>query len=158
MKSDIFYLKQCDKVARDSITHGNTPFGAILVDGDGNILMEQENVEITTGDCTGHAETTLMARASREYSKDFLKNCTLYSTFEPCAMCAGAIYWGGVGRLVYGAPETTLLALTGDNPQNPTMSLSCREVFAAGQKDIEVVGPFPEMEEELMDVHKGYWK
>ena len=59
--------------------------------------------------------------------------------------------------MVYGAPETTLLALTGDNPQNPTMSLSCRDVFAAGQKDIEVVGPFPEMEEEIMAVHKGFW-
>lgn len=158
MESDAFYLRRCNEVSKESIEHGNTPFGAVLVDVDGNILMEQENVEITSGDCTGHAETTLMARASRKYDKDFLSKCSLYSSFEPCAMCSGAIYWGNVRRLVYGASETTLLDLTGDNPQNPTMSLSCREVFAAGQKDIEVVGPFPELEEELMEVHKGYWK
>jgi len=158
LESDVFYLRRCNEVSKESIKHGNTPFGAILVADDGSILMEQENVEVTSGDCTGHAETTLMARASRKYSKEFLSKCSLYSTFEPCAMCAGAIYWGGVSRLVYGAPETTLLALTGDNPQNPTMSLSCRDVFAAGQKNIEVIGPFRDLEEELMEVHKGYWK
>ena len=72
-------------------------------------------------------------------------------------MCAGAIYWGNVGRVVYGVTEKRLLELTGDNEQNPTFNLPCRTVFAAGQKDIEVIGPFRDIEDEVVEVHKGFW-
>ena len=72
-------------------------------------------------------------------------------------MCAGAIYWAGIGRVVYGMTEKELLAQTGADPQNPTFDLPCREVFARGQKEIEVVGPFPELVKEIAEVHKGYW-
>lgn len=151
------YLRRCIEISQKSRDHGNTPFGALLVGPDGDILMEQENVEITEKRCTGHAETSLADRASHEYSREFLKDCTLYSTAEPCCMCSGAIYWAGIGRLVYGLTERELLALTGDNEQNPTLDVPCREVFAKGQKDIEVVGPFPELAAEIAEVHKGYW-
>ena len=157
LKDHSYYIRRCIEVSRRSIEHGNTPFGAILVDPEGNILMEQENVEVTTGDCTGHAETTLAAKASKEYSKEFLNGCTLYSTIEPCVMCAGAMYWAGIGRLVYGASEERLLQETGSHPQNPTLSMKCRDVFASGQKEIEVIGPIQELVEEVMEVHKGYW-
>ncbi|MEG1993725.1 MAG: nucleoside deaminase [Oscillospiraceae bacterium] len=153
----IYYLKRTVEISEKSKDHGNTPFGALLVDKDGNIIMEQENIEISESLCTGHAETTLAARASQKYSKDFLWDCTLYTTAEPCAMCAGAIYWANIGRVVYGMTEKRLLELTGSNEQNPTFSLPCREVFARGQKDIQVVGPIPEIEEEAAEVHKGFW-
>ena len=153
----LFYLRKAIEVSKKSREHGNTPFGAILVDGEGNILLEQENIEITEYICSGHAETSLMIKASKKYSKDFLWNCTLYSTAEPCAMCAGAIYWGNVGKVVYGISEKRLLELTGDDEQNPTFDLPCREVFARGQKDIKVEGPFPEVENEVVEVHKDYW-
>ncbi len=154
---DIRYLRQAVAVSRRSRDHGNTPFGALLVSSEGEILLEQENIEITESNCTGHAETTLMEKASKLYSKEFLWQCSLYTTAEPCAMCAGAIYWGHVGRVVYGISETRLLALTGDNEQNPTFDLPCREVFARGQKKIAVFGPFPELEQEIVAVHEGYW-
>lgn len=109
----VYYLKKAIEVSKKSREHGNTPFGALLVDKDGNILMEQENIEITEKICTGHAEATLAARASQTYSKDFLWQCTLYTTAEPCAMCAGAIYWANIGRVVYGMTERRLLELTG---------------------------------------------
>jgi tRNA(Arg) A34 adenosine deaminase TadA len=150
-------LKRCIEISRDSVAHGNTPFGCLLADAEGNVLLEQENVEISTGDCTGHAETTLMRRASQAYSKEFLWKCTLYSTVEPCVMCSGAIYWGNVGRVVYAMSEHDLLNLTGSHPQNPTFSLPCREVFARGQKEITVIGPFPELTAAVMQVHQGYW-
>lgn len=156
-KDDIYYIKKCIEVSQRARDNGNTPFGAILVDANGNILLEQENIEITESNCTGHAETTLMEKSSNKYAKDFLWECTLYSTAEPCAMCAGAIYWGNVGRVVYGISEKRLLELTGDNSQNPTFDLPCREVFARGQKKIEVVGPFPEVEELVVKVHEGFW-
>ena len=67
----LFYLRKAIEVSKKSREHGNTPFGAILVDGEGNILLEQENIEITEYNCSGHAETSLMIKASKKYSKDF---------------------------------------------------------------------------------------
>lgn len=154
----LYYLRAAVRVSQQARDHGNTPFGAILVNADGEIVLEQENIELTAADCTGHAETALMAKASRLYSKEYLWQCTLVSTAEPCAMCAGAVYWGNVGKVVYGISEKKLLALTGNNAQNPTLSLPCRDVFSRGQKPVEVVGPVPEIEEEVLAVHKGYWK
>lgn len=152
-----FYLRRCIGISREARKNGNTPFGAILVDSDGNIVMEQGNIEITEKICTGHAETTLAARASHEFSKDFLWNCTLYTTAEPCAMCAGAIYWANIGRVVYGMTEKQLLQLTGSDEQNPTFDLPCREVFARGQKEIQVIGPVDSVAAEAAEVHMGYW-
>lgn len=156
-ESHEFYLRRCIEISRESRAGGNTPFGALLVDGEGNIIMEQGNIEITERICTGHAETTLAARASHTYSREFLWNCTLYTTAEPCAMCAGAIYWANIGRVVYGMTEKRLLELTGSDEQNPTFDLPCREVFARGQKNIQVIGPIPAVEEEAAQVHIGYW-
>ena len=156
-KDHIFYIKKAIDVSKKSRENGNTPFGAILVDGEGNILLEQENVELTEKKCTGHAETILMEKASTKYSKDFLWNCTLYTTAEPCVMCSGAIYWGNVGKVVYGISEKRLLELTGNNDINPTFDLSCRYVFAKGQKNINVEGPFEEIEQDVVNVHDGFW-
>lgn len=156
-KEHLTFLRRAIEISRMARDSGNTPFGALLVDKDGRILMEQGNVEITEHRCTGHAETALMERASHTYSPDFLWDCTLYTTAEPCAMCAGAMYWGNLGRVVYGISEKELLALTGDDPQNPTFDLPCREIFARGQKRIEVIGPFPELADEIVAVHEGFW-
>lgn len=153
----VFYLKRAVELSKASREHGNTPFAALLVDKEGNIIMEQENIEITEKTANGHAEATLAARASHEYSREFLWDCTLYTTAEPCAMCAGTIYWANIGRVVYGMTERRLLELTGSNEQNPTFDLPCRDVFSRGQKDIQVVGPIEEIEVEAAKVHEGYW-
>ncbi|MGF7048974.1 tRNA(Arg) A34 adenosine deaminase TadA [Paenibacillus sp. DS2015] len=153
----ILYLKRCIEVSKDAREHGNTPFGAVLVSPEGQILLEQRNVEITESKCTGHAEAMLMEAASKSYDKLYLWGCTLYTTAEPCAMCAGSIYWGNVGRVVYGITEKRLAELTGDDEQNLTLNLPCTEVFARGRKNIKVIGPFPELEQETVAVHAGFW-
>ncbi|GGG76279.1 nucleoside deaminase [Paenibacillus radicis (ex Gao et al. 2016)] len=155
--SDQHYLRRCIELSRSARENGNTPFGAILVGPEGDILLEQENVELTERRCTGHAETALMEKASHQYPHSYLWQCTLYTTFEPCAMCAGAIYWGNVGRVVYASTEEALLKLTGSHEQNPTFNLPCRDIFARGQKAIKVAGPFPELEAETVAVHDNYW-
>ncbi len=157
MKDHVFYLKRTIELAEQAVKHGNTPFGALLVDKNGNVILEQENIEITENDCTGHAETTLMRKASKLYSKDFLWDCTIYTSVEPCAMCSGAIYWGNVGKVVYGISEKELLNLTGNNKQNPTLALPCREIFEQGQKEIKVEGPIKEVAEDIMEIHRKYW-
>lgn len=152
------YLRRCVEISKNAKNNGNTPFGALITDSNGNIIIEQENIELTEHICTGHAETSAMNAASRKYSKEFLWHCTLYTTAEPCVMCAGAIYWGNVGRVVYGISEEMLLELTGSNEINPTFKLPCRKVFESGQKTIEVIGPFSEIENEVTEVHIGYWE
>jgi tRNA(Arg) A34 adenosine deaminase TadA len=115
--------------------------------------MRQGNI-----DTVRHAESELGRRAAAAYPADFLWTCTMVSTGEPCAMCTGTLYWANIGRLVYGFEEAKLLAETGDHPENPTMSLAARTVLGSGQKSIEVVGPFPEIEDELLAPHRTFWR
>ena len=135
--------------------HGNHPFGALLADAHGEVLLEAENSVVTTRDATGHAETQLIRMASTTLPTELLAEATMYASAEPCAMCAGAIYWGGIERLVYAMAETDLLILTGSHPENPTLDLGCRVVFGSGQRQIEVIGPV--LAEEAIAVHEGFW-
>lgn len=102
-QSHEFYLRRCIEISKDSRAHGNAPFGALLVDKDGNILMEQENIEITEKVCTGHAEATLAARASHEYSKAFF--CGIAPCTPPWsrALCAPAPSTGRTSAVWYTA-------------------------------------------------------
>ncbi len=146
-------LRAANEVALDAAVHGHHPFGAVLVGPDHRILMRQGNINTVR-----HAETELARRAAEAYLPEFLWTCTLVSTGESCAMCAGTLYWANIGRLVYGYEEAQLLALTGDHPENPTMRLAARTVLGSGQKQIEVHGPFPELEDELLAPHRDFWK
>jgi len=97
----------------------------------------------------------LAGDACRAHPPHLLARCTLYSSAEPCAMCAGAIYWAGIGRVVYGLSEGRLRSITGDHPENPTLDLPCRTVFAAGQRPTEVLGPL--LEDEAAALHEAFW-
>jgi tRNA(Arg) A34 adenosine deaminase TadA len=146
------HLRTADAVAREAAAHGHHPFGCVLVGPDDRVLMRQGNIGTVR-----HAETELARRAAEAYEPEFLWQCTLVSTGEPCAMCSGTMYWANIGRLVYGYEETTLLEFTRDHPANPTINMPSRTVFAAGQKKIEVFGPFPEIEDELVAPHRDFW-
>lgn len=148
-------MRRALDLARQARDHGNHPFGALLADADGKVLLEAENTVVTEGDCTGHAETNLIRLACLNLDRATMTAATLYTSTEPCAMCAGAIYWGGVTQVVYGLREGELRAMTGDDPNNPTLALPCREVFARGQRPIGVIGPL--LEDEARDVHEGFW-
>ena len=154
-KSDEDYIRLTLEIARQARAAGNHPFGAILVGPDGTVLMEAGNAHGGGGDRTGHAERVLMTRASLAYKAEFLANCALFTSAEPCAMCAGSAYWAGVGRVVYGLSERDLGSLIGPHPENLTMDLPCRVVLGAGQRAVEVVGPL--LEDEARAVHEGFW-
>src|ERR1700749_4154059 len=156
MIDDEHFLRRSFDVARRSMTHGNHPFGAILVDADGTVLLEAENGYMPAHDGTAHAERLPATEACRTLSSEVLAKATMYSSAEPCAMCAGAIYWAGIGRLVYGLSEHRLRDYTGNHPENPTLDLPCRAVFASGQRPTEVVGPL--LEDEAGAMHEGVWK
>ena len=153
---DELYLRLSFDVARRALSHGNHPFGAILVDQNRNVLIEAENGYMPAHDGTAHAERLLATEACRTLGADILRRATLYSSAEPCAMCAGAIYWAGIGRVVYGLSEHRLRDVTGNHPENPTLDLPCRDVFKSGQRPTDVVGPL--LEDEAEALHQGVWK
>ena len=153
---DEHFLRRSFAVARRSLTHGNHPFGALLVDDKGEVLIETENGYMPAHDGTAHAERLLASQACTTLDANVLRGATLYSSAEPCAMCAGAIYWAGIGRLVYGLSEHRLRGVTGNHPENPTLDLPCRDVFKSGQRATEVVGPL--MEDEAEALHEGIWE
>ena len=148
-------LRQAIAISRRSRKNGNHPFGALLADEGGEVLLEAENSVVTTGDVTGRTEINLIRTASTTLPLEMVSVATMYASAEPCSMCAGAIYWGGVDRLVYAMAESDLLTLTGSHPENPTLDLGCRVVLGSGQREIEVIGPV--LAAEAMAIHEGFW-
>jgi tRNA(Arg) A34 adenosine deaminase TadA len=153
-ETDEQYLVRAIAVARRARENGNHPFGALVVGPDGRVV-EGENTVVTESDPTGHAETNVVRAAAHAFTADERRAGTLYTSTEPCAMCAGAIYWAGIGRVVYALPEQALAAMVPSQDGEPTMDLPCREVFAAGGSTVHVAGPA--LLEEAAAVHSGFW-
>lgn len=144
------------ELSEESKAKGRHPFAAIVANEQGDIISQAGNNSMPPeGDPTQHAERVAAALAAQKLSPEELRKCTLYTSAEPCCMCAGAVYWCNIGRVVYALSEVSLLELTGEHPENPTFSLPCREVFARGQTQVEVVGPA--MQEEAAKPHVGFW-
>ena len=155
-EQDLVYLRQAIALAAEARAKGRHPFGSLIVNERGETVVESLNNAVRPkGDPTQHAETVACSAAAHLLGEAELAKCTLYTSTEPCAMCAGAIYWTGIGRVVFALAETGLLNFTGNDAENPTLDLPCREVFARGQRLIEVVGPL--LEDEAAAVHEGFW-
>jgi tRNA(Arg) A34 adenosine deaminase TadA len=147
------HLRRAQEVATRAMSMGHHPFGAILVGPDQEtVLLEQGNVSTVN-----HAESVLARTAEMNFTPDYLWDCTLYTTVEPCAMCAATQYWANIGRLVYGMEERRLQALTAGSAENPTMDVPARYIYAHGQKAIDVIGPIPEVEGEIAELHRRFW-
>jgi tRNA(Arg) A34 adenosine deaminase TadA len=152
--SDLRLLRRTFALAQEARGSGNLPFGALLADPNGTVLLEARSRVISEHDCTAHAETTLVRMACRELSPEALAAATFYSSTEPCAMCSGAIYWAGLTRVVFGVGLETFRQLTPDDSERGPQ-LSCRDVFASGGRSVAVSGPL--LEDEGLVVHEGFW-
>lgn len=93
-------LRQAEQAARE----GEVPIGAVVV-CNGRIVGEGHNMTEALGDVTAHAEMLAITAAAQHLDGKYLTQCTLYVTVEPCLMCAGALAWSQIGRIVYGAPD-----------------------------------------------------
>ena len=154
--ADVIFLHQTIDRATDAKNRGRHPFAATVVSADGTVIASAGNNSMPPeGDPTRHAELSAAAEAARKVSAEELSTATLYTSAEPCVMCTGAIYWSGIGRIVYALSEGRLLELTGDDPENPTFDLPCREIIARGQRGIEVLGPL--LEDEAAAAHAELW-
>jgi tRNA(Arg) A34 adenosine deaminase TadA len=136
--------------ARD---HGNQPFGALVAGPDREVLLEAENTIVTERDPTCHAETNLLRSAVRRFDLDLLGRSTMYTSCEPCPMCAGTAYWANVRRVVFGLDLPTLDAIA--RSENPTPHLRARDVLGGW---LEIVVEGPALVDEARVVHEGFWR
>jgi tRNA(Arg) A34 adenosine deaminase TadA len=153
--ADEMHLRRAIELAQLSRAKGNHPFGSLLVDAAGRVVLEAENTVVTEQDVTGHAELNLVRRASMQFDFEALEGVTLYASTEPCAMCSSAIYWSGIGRVIYALSSEGLMAIVNDVSGSGTLALSCREVLARGGRTVEVSGPH--LQELARPVHEGFW-
>jgi tRNA(Arg) A34 adenosine deaminase TadA len=150
---DRAHLERAVELAWDARAGGDHPFGSLLVTPDGAII-EALNSVVTGADPTGHAETNLVRSAGR-LDAATLGGSVLYTSTEPCAMCAGAIYWAGIGRVVFALSSAELTAMVDEEKGVPPLRLSSREVFERGGRAIVVDGPAPLPR--ATEVHAGFW-
>jgi tRNA(Arg) A34 adenosine deaminase TadA len=154
--ADAEHLRRAIALSADGRNRGNRPFGAVVVGADGTLLAEAWCNTAETGDCTGHAETSAVRLVSPKHGRDVLAGATLYSSAEPCVMCAGAIFWSSIGRVVYGIDAVRLRHYRGERADQRDAELSCRDVFAASPHPITCIGPV--LADEAAAVHAGAWK
>ena len=144
------WIAQAIELAAAARCRGDHPFGALLVVGT-TVVATARNAVNTDHDVTQHAELRLISKACRSLAPTVLASATLYTSTEPCAMCAGAIYWAGVRHIVYGLGADELTALAG----GVGLSIGSRDVLAAASDPVSVVGPV--MADAARRVHDGFW-
>ncbi len=144
------FVQRCYELAEEAAEAGDHPFGALLVRAD-EVVLEARNAVNTGNDGTRHAELELIRSAWGSFGSDQLVETTLYTSTEPCLMCAGAIYWAAIPRVVYGVGAAAMTEVIGE----PYRGLSLRKVGKAAGWTIEVVGPV--MEDDGLRIHAGFW-
>lgn len=153
---DALYLRRAIELSAAARARGNRPFGAVIASADGRVLAEAINSNTESGDCTAHAEVNALRDATPKHPRELLANATMYASGEPCVMCAGAIFWSGISRVVYGIDAVRLRVFRGEVATQRDAELSCRDVFRASPHAIEAIGPA--LVEEASVPHRGFWK
>lgn len=153
---DALYLGRAIALSRETSARGNRPFGAVIALPDGTVIAEACNITAENGDCTAHAETEALRIASPKASRDLLAQATMYASGEPCVMCAGAIYWGNIRRVVFGIDALRLRRFRHMRPGAGDLVMSCREVFVHSSHTIDVIGPA--LLAEATQVHEAFWR
>jgi tRNA(Arg) A34 adenosine deaminase TadA len=156
MSNDEAVLRRAIAWAELAVTHGVRPFGAVVTDGNGTVVAEGHGVPtVDPRDWTAHAEMLALREASAKLTWDALGRATIYSSSEPCPMCAAAIYWCNVRRLVYSVSEPAMRALRAPFERAAGIEMRCTEIFARCDRNTETVGPL--LEDEGLRAHQLYW-
>jgi tRNA(Arg) A34 adenosine deaminase TadA len=154
---DAAHLRYAFALAGRARARGDRPFAAVIVAEDGTTLAEGLSTQGAGGGGTlAHSEmNACQAAISGGIPRGWLRRATIYCSGEPCAMCASAIFYTGVGRVVYGLSAAAILHLRNAQPHTAGLSLSCRQVLESAAEPVEVVGPCLEAEGAVP--HEGYW-
>lgn len=149
MPSDADYLRRAIELAEAAVEHGNTPFGSLLVRDDA-VIREAENTTLTDDDIAAHPELELARWAARELDPAARAETTMYTSTEPCPMCAAAIVYAGLGRVVFSVRGSTLA-----ERRDGVIDVPCEEVIRRGGGPTRVDGP--RLEAEGLAVHEAYF-
>lgn len=149
-------LRRAIALSAEGSALGNRPFGAVVATADGTVLAEAYNDNAITGDCSAHAEVNALRRIDMRQAREQLAGATMYASGEPCVMCAGAIFWSGIRRVVFGIDATRLRRFRAMQPGAADLEMGCREVFARSAQPFEVIGPA--LLDEAIQPHEAYWK
>lgn len=147
-KTDIYYLKKAIKLSKEALNSGNDGFASILVDADGIIVLSQKNCATDDHDITAHDAISLIRRAVKQFSREYMSTCTMYCTMEPCVMCMGAAYWANLGHVKFAVTEREYCDLRGD----PELKISSTEFVDRLHIPKSSFGPYPEIHDEVFDV------
>ncbi|NEW39760.1 nucleoside deaminase [Nocardia cyriacigeorgica] len=137
-RTDERHLRRAIELADRAGREGNHPFGAVIAAGT-SVIAEGRNAVVTTGNVLTHAETDAIEAAVSAGHAAALIGATIYASGEPCPMCAGAIVWAGITRVVYAAAEPDFAPIIGRTPRFG--ELRCADVIRAADSSITVDGP-----------------
>ena len=156
-ETDAARLRHAFALAQQARDRGDRPFAAVIVDADGTVLAEGLSTQgVGGGGTLAHSEmNACQAVIAAGIPRARLRAASIYSSGEPCAMCAAAIFYTGVGRVVYGLSAAAILALRNAQPHTAGLSLACHAVLAAAAEPVAVIGPC--LEAEGATPHQGYW-
>jgi len=129
------------EVARRSLQNGNLPFGCILTDADGHVIEEGENTVVSAQDSIAHCEINLVLQIAGKYDSKFLESCSVYASTEPCPMCAAAIFWSGIGRIVFALSKEAYHSIAGTTNSAHLFDISCDKLLSYGKRTVKVYGP-----------------
>lgn len=149
--TDLQALQLAIDASADAAAQGDGPFGATLISSDGSQWLVAANNVKSAADCTGHAEMVVLRNAQKAWGRPQLRGTTLYASGEPCAMCAGALFWAGVSRVVFGATQEDVIRLLG---ASPAMPINSRTTLAGAQPAVVIEGPL--LNEEACAVLKRF--
>jgi tRNA(Arg) A34 adenosine deaminase TadA len=144
-QEDIAHLEAVVKLAAENGRQGASPFAARLVDGHGAVLLDAVNTVRKIGDVTAHAETVLLRKAGA-YSREQLGASTLYASTEPCAMCAAAICWSYIGRVVFALSHEKMRELSPRLDREP--GITGKALFEMTPGAPKIIGPVPQVRPE----------
>ncbi len=154
---DAARLRHAFRLAGEARARGDRPFAAVIVAEDGTTLAEGLSTQGKGGGGTlAHSEmNACQAVIAAGIPRDRLRRATIYSSGEPCAMCAAAIFYTGIGRVVFGLSAAAILHLRNAQPHTAGLTLSCRAVLDSAAEKVDVIGPCLEAEGAVP--HDGYW-
>ena len=151
MSTDEEYVREAIELAREAVSDGNAPFGSLLVVGE-EVVKRSTNTTVTDDDITAHPELKLARWAASELDADDLGDCTMYTSTEPCEMCATAIHYAGLNRVVYSVSAESVARVRGDAESG----LSCAAVITHKGGTTNVDGPI--LEADGIQVHEAFYE
>lgn len=153
MLTDTIYFQRAIQLSKTALDTGNDGFGCVIVDQEGEIIVEQTNAVADENDPTAHDALTAIKKAYRQFGREKLSQSTLYATMEPCVMCMCAAYWAGLKAVKFIVSEQELNDLFGGG-----LEIHSREFAARSGSEMRIEGPFPRLHDDAMVVIRAWVK